>query len=272
MNCIDSVRTRWLLLLVSSLGAAASAAAAGISQAVPSCDAVKAGKGEFIEIVNADLVPVRGPALDIGEIDFAKTRSIHNAWFVVSSPKITLQTGLGGEEFRAILEPAGRICAKAKVAPLSLEFDGSSLGPGRFEQPLSIFREDSGRPPLEAAVQKVTGTVKRVWMDAKAEALSSDASIYRVHLINSGNIPSGAIHLMVFETPAISIRTNECDGRGLAPADSCDIDVALHADKIRSAGLEEHEVPISMEGVPIVENTLWLNVRNKKLRVFTTNR
>jgi hypothetical protein len=270
MKCTDSVRAPWLsltLLLLAASGASTSAIAA----AIPSCNAVKARKGEFIEIVDADLVPVRGPVLDIGEINFAKTRSIHNVWFVVNSPKIAVQTGLGGEEFRAILEPEGRTCTQTRIAPLSLEFDGSSLRPGRFEQPLSIFREDAGKPPLEAGVQKVTGTVKRVWIDANAEVLSSDESGYRVRLINSGNISSGAIHLMVNETPAIAILKNECDGRTLAPTDSCKIEVTLHGDKIQGRVLE-NEVPISMDSIAIVENTLWLTVRNRKLRVFRTNR
>lgn len=273
MNCTNlaCARRLWGVLLSLVILAPTAPAAVGAENA-PSCDKVRAPKGDYVEVANADLMPVRGDVLDIGEIDFTKTRSIRNAWYVVSAPRVSVQTGLGGEEFRAVLETDGRVCAKARIASLSLEFDGSSLAPGRFEQPLSIFREDAAKPSLEAKVRKVTGFVKRVWIDARSEPVSSKSgSAYRVRVTNSGNVPSGVLRLIANENRAIEIRNNGCDGRVLAPSEGCDIEAVLAVDRVGDARLS-YEVPIGMAGLAVVENTLWLNVRDRRLQAFTTNR
>jgi hypothetical protein len=172
---------------------------------------------------------------------------------------------------RPSVSEAEAACAKVNVKALEFDFDASSLPSGRFEQPLSVYRDDPSLPALESKVRRVTGVVKRVWFAATVQQkATTKQATFIVRLANSGNVASAPLSFELPSKPYIKVTRDECDGRTLRPSQSCELEAQIEFDQLHGRS-EEFEVPIVMEGLPYADK-LWFNLHDAKLEVFATNR
>lgn len=238
------------------------------------CQKTPAANQDSLLVVDSAYRSINSSVLQIGEVDFSVLRNVSRRFLVIAPLRARPTTNLGGVAMRSELELLQK-CPGKNVFSLNFSFDSSVLPVGAFSEPLAVYQDEFGMKgsPLSAPVEAVAGFVKRVWMDARAESMPSESgSAYRVHLTNSGNVTSGALRLIaVSESSAIRIRKNSCDGLILAPSKRCEIEVVFDIDRVGDARLN-NEVAIGLTGVALVENTLWLNLQDRKLQVFTTNR
>jgi hypothetical protein len=252
-------------------GGSAQASPVGRASAGRLCEMFKADRRSFIVVVDEDLKILNSDFLDLGDIDFSGTRASSRKYFVVSSKNIHVDTSFGGEEMRASISEAETECAKVNVKTLEFNFDASSLPGGRFEQPLSIYRDNPSLPAMESRVRRVTGIVKRVWFATTVQQKAgAKLPTFIVRLVNSGNVASAPLSFELPSKPYIIVTRDGCNGRALTPSQSCELEAQIKFDQLRGPG-EEFEVPILMEGLPY-DDKLWFTLRDTTFDVFATNR
>ena len=259
------------LVLASTLGSPAIQAAP--SERIELCKGAPPARQDEMIVVDSAFRRMPDKTLRLGTIDLSVSRHVDGQFFIVAPLGSRPAATLGTAQIHTAIDSLAK-CGDKTVFGLSFDFDNSTLPPGAFSMPLSVFKEgaQTGDSALAAAPATVAGNLRRAWISAAlSPAAAGPPGMFEVRLTNTGNIPSAPLMFApVGDSMALlRVGTNACQARTLSPDESCRIDVALPGPGA-GAGDGQFEWPIDVG--PHAGVTLRVQRRDGKLSADASNR
>jgi hypothetical protein len=209
------------------------AALAAPSERAQLCKGSPPARPDEMIVVDSAFRRMPDKALRLGTIDFSFSRHVDGQFYIIAPLGALPAAQLDPAQIHSAVDLLAK-CADKSVFGLSFDFDDSTLPPGVFSRPLSVFKEGAKEDDasLTASAATVTGTIKRAWISAElAPAKAGPEGALELRLTNTGNIPSAPLAFapLADAMTVFHAGMNACQARTLGANESCRIDIAALA-------------------------------------------
>jgi hypothetical protein len=238
------------------------------SERIELCKGTPPARPDEMIIVDSAFRRLPDKSLQLGTVDFSVSRHVDGKFFIIAPLGARAASDLDGPEFHPAIDLLAK-CGDKTVYGLSFDFDDSTLPPGPFAKPLSVYQDGTPAddPRLAASATTVAGTLRRSWISA--DLLPAQAGALALRLTNSGSVPSAPLMFAPLSDALKIFRagTNACQARALGAGESCDIAIAAPV-----AGANDEQFEWRVDAGPHARLALQFERRGARLSVAARNR